>query len=83
MFTTARTKKIFELFKREFNLEEKRTSREVDYNCYKTVVDYYKELCGFNVDRDIYYFWYFSNFCTKKINSIEAYFALYEICEDL
>lgn len=80
---TARTKFIFDMFKKEFDLEDKRVSNDIDFDCYKQTVDNYEKLCGFDVDRDIYYFTHFANFCTKKISSWKAYHALDEICSYL
>ena len=79
----ARTKMIFDLFKKEFNLGEKRKNKNIDFDCYKRVVEHYENLCGFDVDRDIFYFKHFADFCTKKLSSWKAYHALNEICSSL
>ena len=79
----ARSKMIFDLFKKEFNLPEKRVSNDIDYDCLKQSVEYYEQLCGMDIDRDHKYMTYFTSFCTLKLSSWKVYHALNEICSAL
>lgn len=43
---TARTAMIFDLFKKEFGLQDKRVGKDIDYDCYRQSVEWYEKICG-------------------------------------
>lgn len=80
---SARSKMIFEMFRKEFNLPEKRVSNDIDFDCLRQSVQYYEQLCGMDIDRDHKYMTYFTSFCTLKLSSWKVFHALNDICSVL
>lgn len=84
LFMAARSAKIFDLFKREFNLSEEVPSpKDIDFDCYKQSVEWYTQLCGMDIDRDHKYINYIASFSTLKMTSWRAYHAFKSICSGL
>ena len=73
--------KIFEKFNNYFNLPERNYDDEIDYDCYRKVVNFYREKCGLSTDRDFKFMKYIANFCTLGISLNEAEQAFNKICE--
>ena len=76
----GRSTKIFQLFKKKFNLPKRNFDDEIDYDCYRKVVDAYSDKCGMLIDRDFKFMTHIANFCTMGINSNKAISAFAEIC---
>ena len=77
----GRTTKIFEIFKNEFKLPERNYNDEVNFDCYRTVVNAYEQKCGMLIDRDFKFMTHIANFCTQGINLEKAVDAFATICE--
>jgi legumain len=74
-------KKKFELFRRMFGLEETLDENaDVDFDCYKNLVDDYTRKCNALIDRDFKYMGHFANFCSKGIDQEEGFRALDRLC---
>ena len=76
-----RVMKIFEKFNKYFNLSQRNYDDEIDYDCYRKVVNFYREKCGLSTDRDFKFMKYIANFCTLGISLNEAEQAFNKICE--
>ena len=72
---------IFEKFNNYFNLHQRNYDDEIDFECYRKVVNCYKEKCGQSIDRDFKFMKYIANFCTQGIMVNEAEVAFTKICE--
>ena len=77
----GRSTKIFEIFRNWFDLDKRNHNDQIDYNCYRTVVNAYEQKCGMLIDRDFKFMTHIANFCTKGISPIEAIKAFSSICE--
>ena len=77
----GRVTKIFDLFTKKFNLPKRDYNDEIDYDCYREVVQGYEDKCGTLIDRDFKFMTHIANFCTKGINPKEAVRAFKNICE--
>ena len=77
----GRSTKIFEIFRNWFDLNKRNHNDQIDYNCYRTVVNAYEQKCGMLIDRDFKFMTHIANFCTKGISPIEAIKAFSSICE--
>lgn len=77
----GRTTKLFEIFSKWFNLPKRDYSEEVDYNCYRQVVNSYEQKCGMNIDRDFKFMTHIANFCTKGISPKKAAAVFSQLCE--
>ena len=77
----GRSTKIFEIFRNCFDLDKRNHNDQIDYNCYRTVVNAYEQKCGMLFDRDFKFMTHIANFCTKGISPIEAIKAFSSICE--
>ena len=75
-----RVSKIFEKFNNYFNLSQRNYDDKIDYDCYREVVNIYKEKCGLSIDRDFKFMKYIANFCTQNIFLNEAEIAFTKIC---
>ena len=83
IFMAARSAKIFDLFKREFDLPDIRINNNIDFDCLAQTIQWYTDLCGMDIDRDQKYITYMTSFCTLKQSSWKAYHAFNEICKGL
>ena len=72
---------IFEKFNNYFNLSQRNFDDEIDFECYRKVVNCYKEKCGLSIDRDFKFMKYIANFCTQGIIVNEAEVAFTKICK--
>ena len=77
----GRTTKIFDIFKKWFNLPERDYSNNIDYDCYRKVVKSYESKCGMLIDRDFKFMTHIANFCAQGINPRRAHSAFSSICE--
>ena len=77
----GRTTKIFDIFKKWFNLPERDYSNNIDYDCYRKVVESYESKCGMLIDRDFKFMTHIANFCAQGINPRKAHSAFSSICE--
>ena len=77
----GRTTKIFEIFKKWFNLPERDYSNDIDFDCYRKVVKSYESNCGMLIDRDFKFMTHIANFCAQGINHSKANSAFANICE--
>ena len=77
----GRTTKIFEIFKKWFNLPERDYSNDIDFDCYRKVVKFYESNCGMLIDRDFKFMTHIANFCAQGINPSKANSAFSNICE--
>ncbi len=77
----GRTTKIFEIFKKWFNLPERDYSNDIDFDCYRKVVKSYESNCGMLIDRDFKFMTHIANFCAQGINPNKANSAFSNICE--
>lgn len=75
----ARSKHIFDLFKAELNLPERRLSKDINFDCLKLSIEMYKEFCGFD-ERDIEHLHAFTNACSINTSPLKIYYTLREIC---
>ena len=73
--------KIFELFKKWFNLPERDYSDKINYDCYRKVIKSYEDKCGMFIDRDFKFMNHIANFCTQGICPKEADRAFEAICK--
>ena len=78
-----RSKNIFKSFVKKFGLKRRFESKNINYDCYKKSIEYYKQNCGMLIDRDFKFMRHIANFCTTKQSSWNAYHAFKEICENL
>ena len=77
----GRVTKIFELFKKKFNLPERNYDDKIDFDCYREVVKGYENKCGTLIDRDFKFMTHIANFCTKGINPKIAIRTFKTLCE--
>ena len=77
----GRTRKLFEIFKKWFNLPERDYSDSIDYDCYRKVVKSYEDKCGMLIDRDFKFMTHIANFCAQDINPRKAANAFASICD--
>ena len=77
----GRAIKIFDIFKKWFNLPKRDYSKEIDYDCYRKVVKSYEDKCGMFIDKDFKFMTNIANFCTQGINPKKADRAFATICE--
>ena len=77
----GRVTKIFELFKKKFNLSERNYDDKIDFDCYREVVKGYENNCGTLIDRDVKFMTHIANFCTKGINPKIAIRTFKILCE--
>ena len=77
----GRVTKIFELFKKKFNLSERNFDDKLDFDCYREVVKGYENNCGTLIDRDVKFMTHIANFCTKGINPKIAIRTFKTLCE--
>jgi legumain len=77
----GRSTMIFELFNKKFHLAERNHDEAVDFDCYREVVNAYKNKCGMLIDRDFKFMTHIANFCTKGINPKKAAETFSTICE--
>ena len=77
----GRTTKIFEIFKNEFKLPERNYKDEINFDCYRKVVNAYEQKCGMLIDRDVKFMTHIANFCTQGINPEKAVDTFATICE--
>ena len=77
----GRVTKIFELFKKKFNLPERNYDDKIDFDCYREVVKGYENNCGTLIDRDVKFMTHIANFCTKGINPKIAIRTFKTLCE--
>ncbi len=77
----GRSTKIFQLFRNWFKLPPRNFNDEIDYKCYKKVVNAYEKRCGMLIDRDFKFMTHIANFCTQGISPYKAEQAFATICE--
>ena len=77
----GRTTKIFDIFNKWFNLPKRNYNDEIDYDCYRKVVNAYESNCGMFIDRDFKFMTHIANFCAQRINPKKAERAFSNICE--
>ena len=77
----GRTRKLFDIFKKWFNLPDRDYSDSIDYDCYRKVVKSYEDKCGMLIDRDFKFMTHIANFCAQGINPKKAVNAFATICE--
>ena len=77
----GRTRKLFDIFKKWFNLPDRDYSDSIDYDCYRKVVKSYEDKCGMTIDRDFKFMTHIANFCAQGINPKKAAHAFASICE--
>lgn len=75
----ARSKFIFELFKRELNIPEIRRFKTIDFTCLNFSIEIYKEKCGLD-ERDYEFMHLFTIACSEQINILHIYSIIKEIC---
>ena len=78
-----RTRIIFDIFKKKYNIPEVRESKEIDFDCLRQSTRWYDELCGMDHDRDHKYINYFTTFCTMKLSSWKVYHTFKDLCSKL
>ena len=83
LIAQERSRNIFKSFVKKFGLKRRFESKNINYDCYKKSVEYYKQNCGMLIDRDYKFMRHIANFCTTKQSSWNAYHAFKEICEKL
>ena len=76
----GRVHKIFELFRKKFDLPKRNHKDKIDFDCYRTVSNAYADKCGTLIDRDFKYMTDIANFCTRGINPKRAIRAFANIC---
>ena len=77
----GRTTKIFDIFNKWFNLPKRNYNDEIDYDCYRKVVNAYESKCGMFIDRDFKFMTHIANFCTQGIDPQKAHLAFEKICQ--
>lgn len=78
-----RSRIIFDIFKKKYNIPDKRESSDIDFDCLRQSLKWYEELCGLDIDRDQKYLNYFTTFCTMKLSSWKVYHTFNDICSKL
>ena len=78
----GRTTKIFEIFNKWFNLPKRNHEQNIDYDCYRKVVNAYENKCGMLIDRDFKFMTHIANFCAQGIYYKKAEQAFASLCED-
>ena len=81
LYAQERVTKLFDLFNEKFSLGKIDYDAKVDYDCYRKVIQSYKDSCGILIDRDIKFMNNMANFCTKEIDPKKADIAFKEICQ--
>lgn len=77
----AMSQKRFELFNKMFDLEDKKVNREnINYDCYKTLVNKYNARCDNVIDRNVKYMKNFARFCSAGLETESAVDALNRLC---
>ncbi|MCQ2821548.1 MAG: hypothetical protein MJ252_30185 [archaeon] len=83
LIMAERSKKIFTQFGKALGVQEKETEKDVDFDCYRYLMDTYEKECGVNVDRDHKYFTYFYNYCSMGLGYFPAKHVLHNVCSSL
>ena len=78
----GRSTKIFEIFRNLFDLPKRNQDQEIDYDCYRNVVNAYKNKCGMLIDRDFKFMTHIANFCAQGIYYKKGEQAFASICEE-
>ena len=76
----GRSTKIFQIFNKWFNLPKRNFEKEIDFDCYRKVVNAYEKKCGMLIDRDFKFMTHIANFCTQGIKPNKAVNAFATIC---
>jgi legumain len=79
-----RSEKIFEDFRNKFSIKREESlnysTKNVDFNCYKNVVNTYYNSCGFDSERDGKYLDIFAYYCSNYESS-KAIIYLKDVCK--
>ena len=78
----GRSTKIFEIFRNWFNLPKRNHDQNIDFDCYRKVVNAYENKCGMLIDRDFKFMTHIANFCSQGIYYKNAERVFATICED-